>query len=167
MEYLIQVLVVIGVIMIVIFPIIGIILYSKIKTNLKNKLKTLTEKYNLLEEKYKFAIEELMPSRKGWYNFSVLLQDDKDKGDNSKGDIYDVIIYVKEIDRYTSGLSKIQITDIEIVTGFDNKQFEWVKTCIRKKFASIKKTADIQWLESELSIKEARKQKLNKINSTK
>ena len=90
----------------------------------------------------------------------------EDKAKGLKSDKYNVIIYVKEIDRFTNGMSKIQLTSIELVSGFDPSQFEWVKTSMKNKFKSIKKTSDIEWLESEDAIKKLRKDKLEKLKQT-
>lgn len=72
-------------------------------------------------------------------------------------------MYVREQDRYANGLSKIELTKIEIISGFDPNQFEWVKTSLTQKFSSLKETKDIEWLESEENIKKLRKEKLQKI----
>jgi len=84
--------------------------------------------------------------------------------DSSKLDKYQSIVYVEEIDKYTDGTSKIRIVDVELVSGFDSSQFEYVKKMIRTKFPSIKKTSEITWLVSENEIKRERKEKLDKIN---
>ena len=59
--------------------------------------------------------------------------------------------------------SKIELTNVELIAGFDNSQFDHVKNSMRIKFSSLKKTTEIEWLESEETIKELRKQKLKKI----
>ncbi len=61
-------------------------------------------------------------------------------------------------------MSKIELTDVELISGFDNSQFDHVKRTMRTKFSSLKKTSEIEWLESEDNIKEIRKQKLKKIS---
>ena len=70
------------------------------------------------------------------------------------------IIPLSEIDRYTNGESKISLDKIEISCG--NKLFNRSggESFIRNDFQSLIKTTDITWLESEQSIKEARKNKL-------
>ena len=87
----------------------------------------------------------------------------EDKKNGLKGEPYKCILYVKELDRYTNGMSKIELTEIELISGFDSSQFDHVKRTMRTKFSSLKKTSEIEWLESEDSIKELRRQKLKKI----
>lgn len=73
---------------------------------------------------------------------------------------YSAIVYVKEIDRYTNGYSKIKIDNIEPV--YKN----YLETSIEKAnehFVSLKLTADIDWLESEDYIRKTRKEKLDKL----
>lgn len=60
-------------------------------------------------------------------------------------------------------MSKIRLNEIEVTSGYDHNQYDWVKKCAREMFSSLMKTSDIEWLESEESIKELRKQKLEKI----
>ena len=104
-----------------------------------------------------------MSNRKGYYDNTVNLMSPEDYKNNSPGELYRCILYVKELDRYTNGMSKIELTDVELISGFDNTQFDYVKRTMRTKFSSLRKTSDIEWLESEDSIKEVRKQKLKKI----
>ena len=101
--------------------------------------------------------------RKGHYAKSFYQQKIGDSEDNKI--IYDVEIFVSELDRYTNGESKIKLEYLEIipaVSANNNIKFdyghanEFVKGC----FNSIKNTSEITWLESEASIKEMRKDKL-------
>ena len=110
---------------------------------------------------------ELTTQRIGYYSDSVNILSKEDRLNNKTGEVYTIITHVKELDRYTNGMSKITITNMEITSGFDIYQYEYVKTCMRNKFQSVKKTSDIEWLESEESIKEMRKQKLEKLMSIK
>ena len=79
------------------------------------------------------------------------------------GERYDCMIYVKELDRYVNGESNIEIEKIELISGYDPNNYNWVKQGMKDRFLSIKKTADVEWLESEEHIKELRKQKLEKL----
>jgi hypothetical protein len=60
-------------------------------------------------------------------------------------------------------MSKIELTDVEVIAGYQVTEYPWIKESQIKRFCSIKKTSDIEWLESEESLKELRKEKLNKI----
>ena len=88
-----------------------------------------------------------------------------DSSDSQKFDIYKTRVYVEEIDKYTNGLSKIRIIDIELISGFESSQYEHVKRTVRTKFSSIKNSSEITWLVSENEIKKERKEKLYKINN--
>lgn len=70
---------------------------------------------------------------------------------------------MQELDRYTNGDCKIQLSNIEISSGFSIEQYDWVKRGLRERFVTVKPQKDIVWLESEESIKELRKQKLEKL----
>lgn len=117
---------------------------------LKSKLKGLKEVY-------------LTTNRKGFYTAKIHLLSESEYKIGEKGDPYNFIIYVEEIDRYQNGLSKIKMTDIELTSGFDTAQFDHAKKIMISKFSSLKKTDEIEWLESENSIKEERRLKLKKI----
>lgn len=103
--------------------------------------------------------------RKGYFNEKVnLLRDsDSDKNDSNSYDVYEAIIYISELDRYTNGTSKISLDKVEVISGWSPNQYDYIKNSIIKRFCSLRKTSDIDWLESENNIKEMRKEKLNKI----
>jgi hypothetical protein len=147
--------------------ILFLVLYIKIikkcsQTN-SNLQKTELNYSTLLENFNNLKKELTMSNRKGYYDNTVNLMSPEDYKNNSPGELYRCILYVKELDRYTNGMSKIELTDVELISGFDNTQFDYVKRTMRTKFSSLRKTSDIEWLESEDSIKEVRKQKLKKI----
>jgi len=100
------------------------------------------------------------PLRIGYYTESVNFTDDKD---SKNFDTYECLVHVEELDRYTNGDSKIKLNDVEIVSGFDSGKYRNARNIIIAKFSSIKCTKDIEWLESEESLKEQRKEKLKKI----
>jgi hypothetical protein len=133
--------------------------YIKTDSDLKNS----EEKYDNLLKNYKYSKEELLPKRCGIYKETVSLVDNADRKKGISGDPYSAIIYVQELDRYTNGTCKIKLLDIEVTSGYDSNQYYWVKGCFQKRFVSLKKQGDIEWLESEESIKELRKQKLEKL----
>jgi lipopolysaccharide export LptBFGC system permease protein LptF len=70
--------------------------------------------------------------------------------------IYDYYVYIKEIDRYTNGYSRIKI-------DFIDSNNSYYRNIIKKKFNSLVKTVNIEWLESEDNLKDIRKEKLNKL----
>jgi len=141
--------------------ILFLVLYLKMKkkcveidSNLQNT-KDLISSYEDLKN---------LSNRRGYYENTINLMSPEDKKNGLKGEPYSCILYVKELDRYTNGMSKIELTEIELISGFDSSQFEHVKRTMRTKFPSLKKTSDVEWLESEDNIKEIRRQKLKKIS---
>lgn len=138
-------------------------LFNEVKNenkNLKVENEKLKNKNNSLITQIKQAFET---GRFGYYITKTNLLSDNDKKNNLPGESYESIIYVKELDRYTNGMSKIEIVKIEVTSGFQIDQYSWIKEAQTERFSSIKKTSDIEWLESETSLKELRKEKLNKI----
>lgn len=71
---------------------------------------------------------------------------------------YSAIVFVKELDRYTDGYSKLKIDRIEPKGGGETS-IEWATEA----FTSLKKTLDVEWLESIDQIKKIRKEKLLKL----
>jgi len=69
---------------------------------------------------------------------------------------YTTMIYIKEIDRYTNGYSKIIIDNIETSSSMR-------KEMILRDFKYLVRTERIEWLESEDYIKQSRKEKLSKL----
>ena len=69
---------------------------------------------------------------------------------------FDYYVYIKEIDRYTNGFSKIKIDFIECDSNYYLDK-------IKKDFNSLIKTTNIEWLESEDKIRQTRKEKLDKL----
>ena len=63
----------------------------------------------------------------------------------------------------SNGLSKIEIDKIEPGISNDAYSSEKIKKFIRSGFKSLMSTNDITWLESEESIKEMRRNKLEKL----
>ena len=120
---------------------------------------------SLLTKKYNTAVEELFVKRHGYYVETIQLLSKEDKLNGKVGEPYICNVYVKELDRFTNGTSKIQLTDLELISGYDHSQYNWVKQCIREKFSSIKIATDVEWLESEEHIKELRREKLEKIKN--
>lgn len=73
---------------------------------------------------------------------------------------YNAYVYVKELDRYTDGYSKIEISNIEPL----NKNYiSESKLRVNNSFLTLMKTNEIEWLESEDSIRKIRKEKLDNL----
>ena len=116
-------------------------------------------KYNKLNKKINSVIKELTtPIRRGFYqmncNQSNILQ---------KTLKYEPVVYVDEIERYSNGLSKIKLAYVEISCGNPHFNLNSANDFVKKEFKSLIKTSDVVWLETEISIKEKRKEKLQRI----
>lgn len=72
-------------------------------------------------------------------------------------------VYINELDRYTNGESKIEIQKIEPGVEESKMSREKVEKYIKDRFKSIVKTSDVTWLESEQSIKDIRRNKLEQL----
>jgi hypothetical protein len=133
-----------------------------------NELKKQKEDNEFLNKKLQIAIEDLkLKRRNGFYSDTLILLSTEQRKNNEKGEPYNYIVYVTELDKYTNGLSKIKLDRIEIISGFDCNEFNWVRESVEKKFASIKKTSEIEWLENEENVKDMRKEKLDRIKNLK
>jgi len=145
------------------------VLYLKTKrknSELASEVEKKNDNLTTLNKKYKLILEDFSGSnRHGFYDDSLTIISPEDKEKGKTGEKYETHIYVRELDRYTNGTSKIEITNMEVFSGFDGYQYEWIKTSLRRRFSSIRKTSDIEWLESEEHIKELRREKLEKIKN--
>lgn len=138
------------------FIITSVIFYLKYKSH-KLELLELKPKYNLI----KLDVENLSNKiREGYYKETINFMSEKG---SSNVDKYDCVVYVNEIDKFINGESKIKLERVEVVSGFDRNFFKDAKHVITQKFSSIRKTSDIEWLESEQSIKELRREKISVI----
>lgn len=107
------------------------------------------------------SVKELdKPLREGYYQKTVNFSS---KPNSKVVDTYSLIVYVEELDRFTNGESKIRLVNIEVVAGYNDSMYGRAKAVTREDFCSIKKTADIEWLESEEAVKALRKKKLEEI----
>jgi hypothetical protein len=149
---------------IILISIILLTCFSTIFYYLKNKklLKEKTEYSEKFDSINNLLKEYSKPIRKGYYR-SKLTQTPVI---GTKSYTTDAIIFVYEIDKYKSGESKIKIDDIEINVTDSNFDTKSAKDFIIKNFKSLKKTSEINWLESEEDIKEIRKEKLSKIKDS-
>lgn len=102
-------------------------------------------KYFMLRKLTK-EYDEIDTGRFGFYNYS-------------SGSLYKAIVYVREIDKYTDGYSKLKIDKVEPTYGDKDSATRWAKNA----FVSLRLTSDIEWLESIDQIKRLRKEKLLKI----
>lgn len=134
---------------------LNIIFFLKI-IKLKKKNNSLNDSISNFNKK----IEELnKPLNKKGYYIKNLVQNDTMK--------FKAMVYVEELDRYTNGTSKIKISDIEFFDisngGIDLRSAE---RFVKKGFNSVKKTSDIEWLDSIDSIKKIRKSKIEEIKKS-
>jgi len=81
--------------------------------------------------------------------------------DSNKNCYDSAIVYVKELDRYTDGFSRIVIDKVEPYNKSYNN--ESTKKAY-KNFMTLKRTGLIDWLESEDKTRQIRKEKLKNIN---
>lgn len=126
---------------------------------LAKKLNIANDKINnfdiLLQSYYK-------PLRQGHYIINAT-QENKEK--NVKYNVQCVVL-VNEIDRYTNGESKLELVDVNMICNSSNFDHDSMRTLVKKSFRIYRKTDEINWLESEIEIKEARKLKLDKIKES-
>lgn len=114
--------------------------------------------YVLKIKKVKTTLKELdNPLRYGCYKITLTLTESNKETD------FEPIVYVNEIDRYTNGKSKIQISSIDPGIPENKVSRSRVEDHIKSQFKSLVNSSDIDWLESESSIKEQRRNKLEKL----
>lgn len=136
---------------------------NDMSSDLVSKLSKSEQNCENLTKKIDQIKDDLSTKRIGYYTDSVNLISIENKEAGKPGEPYHFTVFIKELDRYTNGMSKIILTNIEVTSGFASDKYDWVKQVTREKFSTLKKTSEIKWLESEESIKEQRKQKLEKI----
>jgi len=96
------------------------------------------------------------PKRVGYYKM------DCSQGKYSYTGIYNVI----EVDRYKNGDSRIKLKKIELANISHGKVNNGSAIAyLNRTFSSIKKTSDIEWLDSVEDVKEIRRLKLEKIKT--
>jgi hypothetical protein len=146
--------------------------FKKSQLELKNtkdshqvELQKSKDNFNELNNKFNLFKDDISTKRIGYYNDSVTIISKTERLEGKPGELYKFTVYIKELDRYTNGTSKIQITNIEIFDGYNVNEYEYVKETTRRKFSSVKRTCDIEWLESEQSIKDIRKEKIKALNN--
>lgn len=74
-------------------------------------------------------------------------------------------VFVKELEKYTNGMSKIELQKVEVTRCPDggNGYMSRVKTKIKNEFSTLRKTDNIEWLETPEDIKQQRREKLEQI----
>lgn len=83
----------------------------------------------------------------GYYNDTTILVDTLKESDKKESNKYITTIHIKETERYSNGLSKIELMSIDMIHGFELDQYDWIKLNIKSRFSTLKKTSDIKWLE--------------------
>lgn len=144
--------------------ILFLVLFIKTKNKSKINLEKSNNIISSLNDKLN-RIKKISTGRVGYYSDSVNLLSEEDKKSGLKGEPYYFTIHVKEIERYTNGISKIELINIEVTSGYHIDQYSWVRESQKVRFSSLKKTSEIEWLELDKDLKESRKEKLNKILS--
>jgi len=121
----------------------------------------LYSKFSKFSKKVENILEESKPLRKGYYKVSLCYHDES----RFLGADFESVIYVTEIDRFTNGESQIKIDKIDVGVSNSKVSHKSIENFITSSFVSVKNTSEIEWLESEQSIKDVRKNKLNQLKS--
>jgi hypothetical protein len=117
-------------------------------------------KYKSLDKKTKDIISELdKPLRRGYIQLTLTHTDPETEVVTT----FYPNVYVKEIDRFTNGECELEIEKIE--PGIFKISSDQIEQYIKTQFHSVHKITNITWLESEVALKEMRKNKLEKLKS--
>jgi len=116
----------------------------KLKNYLFSIIKIITFAAIIITHYNSIEIKSLNPI--GYYEETVRLGSTEN---DTKSSDYKCLVYIKELDKYSNGLSKIQFENVEIVSGFDSSLYDHVKNIIKKRFISTRKTTNIEWLKSK------------------
>jgi len=123
-------------------------------------------KYKKVNNKYSLTLQEFNRTiREGYYEGDMPLEISDIDGNIISKHKYHYIIYVNEIDRYTNGESKVELNRIEITSGYDSGQYEHIRKVVTKRFCSVIPSDKIEWLESEETLKQQRKLKIETIEN--
>jgi hypothetical protein len=74
--------------------------------------------------------DELSTKRVGYYQEVINLVSKEDKNEGKTGEPYTFIVYIKELDRYINGMSKVELTNLELISGFETDRFSWAAKCL-------------------------------------
>jgi len=130
--------------------------FLKLYTDKKVDNKKLIEK----NEKLKIGLNEnilKLNLREGFYTDTIKFAENQDAKET---DDYDAKVYVKELEKYTNGYSKIEHIRTDVYNGFSQNKYDMAKRTIQNKFESVVKTSDITWLEVDDDINKLRKEKI-------
>lgn len=128
-----------------------------VKENKRNK-ELSKENINLMNSIEIIKNDIISTNRKGYYKHIINITD---KNDKSKP--YEVIIYVKELEQYINNISKIELENIENISGYDTTIYSFVINCAKNTFCTLKDTNSINWLEPKTPLSKQRLDKINKI----
>jgi len=144
--------------------------YSELalKVSKLESLKQNTLEHSAYKEKYESLVNEFnklkqdSKLRKGYYKSQLTFTNI-----NKKKFDFDVLVYVKELDKYKNGKSKIEFLYIDIIWTHSEigPQKENVTNYVRNHFESLVDSTKIEWLESEEDIKEIRKNKMKHLSN--
>ena len=84
-------------------------------------------------------------NRIGYYNDTITLVSSDDNITKTRND-YVSTVHVKEIEKYSNGLSKIELVSIDVIRGFEPDNYNAVKSSLKLRFSTLKKESDITWL---------------------
>lgn len=76
---------------------------------------------------------------------------------------YKIKVFVTELEKYKNGESKIKIDNVKIISDESGLDIDRSTEFVIKNIPEIVKTNEVEWLEIEESLKERRKEKLNKL----
>lgn len=141
---------------------IGVIILGFFVIGISTAYSFLLLKYKNLKSQVNSIMSELKnPIKIGYYKTTLTLSQ-KDKPDVP----FDVLIYVKELDHYTNGDSKIEIHKIEPSIDATLMSHDRIEKYVKDGFVSLIKSTKVEWLESEHDIKEVRKNKLEQLKKS-
>ena len=120
-----------------------------------SKLEDVKELKNSLQIEMKLFKEQLELKR-GYY-VQELTTTNKPKKD------FKVKVYIKEVDQYTNGKSKIAITSIGKCSLPDGITQQKINAHIYESFDELRDSKDIEWLESTNEIQKIREKKLSRV----
>jgi hypothetical protein len=117
--------------------------------------------YKKLKNRYNEIIEVLKKPtlRHGYFETPLISTDATSKIETT----FNPVVYVKELDRYTNGTCEVEIVKIIPKISSEKQSHNKVFKYIKDNFSPIMKISEITWIESEIEIKEIRKNKIKNI----
>jgi len=144
--------------------IVAVILYKQNSILNNNLEKLVKEKTADLNKKLEDVVNDRLINlhlRTGFYEYTTHLL--KKGNDPNDYDVYKSVIYVTELEKYQNGYSKVRLDKIDIISGVNMDNYEYVKKTQSKKFKEIIESKDVTWLEKDKDLTEVRKDKLERI----